>query len=321
MNLPDYTDVQRAVDRLQGVAHRTPVMRSRTADALTGAELFFKCENLQRAGAFKFRGAYNAIAALDTTQRRAGVVSFSSGNHAQAISYAASLLEVKATVLMPSDAPAMKVAATRGYGAEVVLYDRYSEDREAIGRRLSVERGLTLIPPYDHREVIAGQGTAAVELIEETGPLDCLLVCLGGGGLTSGCALAARALSPGCEVWGIEPEAGNDGQRSLQEGRIVHIDVPRTIADGAQTQHLGELTFEIIRRDVRGIATVSDEALRDAMRFVAERMKLLIEPTGALAVAAALTAAVPVRGRRVGIVISGGNVDLARFAALVAGPQ
>jgi threonine dehydratase len=321
MNLPDYTDVQRAVDRLQGVAHRTPVMRSRTADALTGAELFFKCENLQRAGAFKFRGAYNAIAALDPAQRRAGVVSFSSGNHAQAISYAASLLEVKATVLMPSDAPAMKVAATRGYGAEVVLYDRYSEDREAIGRRLSVERGLTLIPPYDHREVIAGQGTAAVELIEETGPLDCLLVCLGGGGLTSGCALAARALSPGCEVWGIEPEAGNDGQRSLQEGRIVHIDVPRTIADGAQTQHLGELTFEIIRRDVRGIATVSDEALRDAMRFVAERMKLLIEPTGALAVAAALTAAVPVRGRRVGIVISGGNVDLARFAALVAGPQ
>ena len=321
MNLPDYTDVQRAVDRLQGVAHRTPVMRSRTADALTGAQLFFKCENLQRAGAFKFRGAYNAIAALDTTQRRAGVVSFSSGNHAQAISYAASLLEVRATVLMPSDAPAMKVAATRGYGAEVVLYDRYSEDREAIGRRLSVERGLTLIPPYDHREVIAGQGTAAVELIEEVGPLDLLLVCLGGGGLTSGCALAAKALSPGCEVWGIEPEAGNDGQRSLQEGRIVHIDVPRTIADGAQTQHLGELTFEIIRRDVTGIATVSDEALRDAMRFVAERMKLLIEPTGALAVAAALTAAVPVRGRRVGIVISGGNVDLVRFAALVAGPQ
>jgi len=321
MNLPDYTDVQRAVDRLRGVAHRTPVMRSRTADALTGAELFFKCENLQRAGAFKFRGAYNAIAALDPAQRSAGVVSFSSGNHAQAISYAASLLEVKATVLMPSDAPAMKVAATRGYGAEVVLYDRYSEDREAIGRRLSVERGLTLIPPYDHREVIAGQGTAAVELIEEVGPLDLLLVCLGGGGLTSGCALAAKALSPGCEVWGIEPEAGNDGQRSLQEGRIVHIDVPRTIADGAQTQHLGELTFEIIRRDVRGIATVSDEALRDAMRFVAERMKLLIEPTGALAVAAALTAAVPVRGRRVGIMISGGNVDLVRFAALVAGPQ
>ncbi len=321
MNLPDYTDVRRAVERLHGVAHRTPVMSSRTADSLTGAQLFFKCENLQRAGAFKFRGAYNAIAALDSTQRRAGVVSFSSGNHAQAIAYAASLLEVKATVLMPSDAPAMKVAATRGYGAEVVLYDRYAEDREAIGRRLSEERGLTLIPPYDHRDVIAGQGTAAVELIEETGPLDLLLVCLGGGGLTSGCALAAKALSPGCEVWGIEPEAGNDGQRSLQEGRIVHIDVPRTIADGAQTQHLGELTFEIIRRDVAGIATVSDDALRDAMRFVAERMKLMIEPTGALAVAAALTAAVPVRGRRVGIVISGGNVDLARFAALVVAAQ
>ncbi len=321
MNLPDYTDVRRAVERLHGVAHRTPVMSSRTADSLTGAQLFFKCENLQRAGAFKFRGAYNAIAALDSTQRRVGVVSFSSGNHAQAIAYAASLLEVKATVLMPSDAPAMKVAATRGYGAEVVLYDRYAEDREAIGRRLSEERGLTLIPPYDHRDVIAGQGTAAVELIEETGPLDLLLVCLGGGGLTSGCALAAKALSPGCEVWGIEPEAGNDGQRSLHEGRIVHIDVPRTIADGAQTQHLGELTFEIIRRDVAGIATVSDDALRDAMRFVAERMKLMIEPTGALAVAAALTAAVPVRGRRVGIVISGGNVDLARFAALVVAAQ
>jgi threonine dehydratase len=245
------------------------------------------------------------------------VLAFSSGNHAQAIAYSASLLSVKATILMPADAPASKIEATRGYGGEVLLFDRYKEDREALAARLAAERGLTLIPPYDHRDVIAGQGTAAVELFEQTGPLDLLLVCMGGGGLTSGCALAAASLSPGCAVWGVEPEAGNDGQQSLRAGRIVHIDVPRTIADGAQTQHLGALTFDIIRQHVAGIATVSDEALRDAMRFVAARMKLVIEPTGALAVAAALTAAVPVKGLKVGVIISGGNVDLARFSALV----
>jgi threonine dehydratase len=315
--LPEFADVQAAAARLSGVAHRTPVVTSRTANALTGAQLFFKCENLQRGGAFKFRGAYNAIAALTPAQRAAGVLAFSSGNHAQAMAYAASLLSVQATILMPSDAPQAKIDATRAYGGEVVLYDRYKEDREALAVQLATQRGLTLIPPYDHRDVIAGQGTAALELFEETGPLDLLLACMGGGGLTSGCARAAAGLSPQCEVWGVEPEAGNDGQRSLKEGHIVHIDVPRTIADGAQTQHLGHLTFAILRSRAAGVATVSDEALRDAMRFVAARMKLVIEPTGALAVAAALTAAVPVRGRRVGVIISGGNVDLARFSALV----
>lgn len=314
--LPDYADVQAAARRLAGVAHCTPVLTSRTANALTGAQLFFKCENLQRSGAFKFRGAYNAIASLTDAQRTAGVLTFSSGNHAQAIAYAAALQEVRSTILMPRDAPALKVAATRGYGGEVVFYDRYTEDREALCRRMAQERGLALIPPYDHREVIAGQGTAAKELFEEVGELDLLLVCLGGGGLTSGCALAAGALSPGCGVWGVEPEAGNDAQQSLAQGRIVHIEVPRTIADGAQTQHLGELTFGVMRQRVVGVATVSDAALRDAMRFVAERMKLVIEPTGALAVAAALTGAVAVRGKRVGVVISGGNVDLPRFAEL-----
>jgi threonine dehydratase len=317
MSPPDYADVVAAAGRLAGVAHRTPVLTSRTADAMTGATLFFKCENLQRSGAFKFRGAYNAIAALDDAQRRAGVVAYSSGNHAQAIAYAASLLSVPATIVMPRDAPAAKLAATRGYGGEVVTYDRYTEDREAIGRRLAAERGLALIPPYDHRDVIAGQGTAALELLEDVGALDLLLVCLGGGGLTAGSALAAGALSPGCAVWGVEPQAGDDGRRSLAEGRIVHIEVPRTIADGAQTQHLGTLTFPILRERVAGVAVVPDEALREAMRFFAERMKLVVEPTGALAAAAAFTGAVPVAGRRVGVIVSGGNVDLARYAGLL----
>ncbi|MEI7447063.1 MAG: threo-3-hydroxy-L-aspartate ammonia-lyase [Burkholderiales bacterium] len=319
MNPPDFSDVLAAADRLAGVAHRTPVLTSRTADAMTGASLFFKGEHLQRAGAFKFRGAYNAIAALPSDRRRAGVVAFSSGNHAQAMAYAARLLDVPATIVMPSDAPALKVAATKGYGARVIHYDRYTEDREAIGRRIAAETGATLVPPYDHRDVIAGQGTAAKELIEEVGPLDLLLVCLGGGGLTAGCVLAAEALSPGCAVWGVEPEAGDDGRRSLAEGRIVHIDVPRTIADGAQTQHLGELTFPILKRGAAGVATVSDAALVDAMRFFAERMKQVVEPTGALAAAAAFSGAVPVAGRRVGVIVSGGNVDLARYASLLTG--
>ncbi|HYF59346.1 MAG TPA: threo-3-hydroxy-L-aspartate ammonia-lyase [Burkholderiaceae bacterium] len=317
MDLPDASDVAAAAARLDGVAHRTPVLVSRTADAATGARLFFKCENLQRGGAFKFRGAYNAIAALPEARRRAGVVAFSSGNHAQAIAYAASLLGVPATIVMPKDAPAAKLAATRGYGGEVVLYDRWSEDREAIGRRLAETRGLTLIPPYDHRDVIAGQGTAARELFEEVGELDALLVCLGGGGLTAGCVLAAGEASPRCEVWGVEPEAGDDARRSLAEGRIVGIDVPRTIADGAQTQRIGELTFGVMRGRVAGVATVSDDALVRAMRFFAERMKLVVEPTGALAAAAAFEGAVPVAGRRVGVIVSGGNVDLARYASLL----
>jgi threonine dehydratase len=318
MMLPQPDAVLTAADRLRGLAHRTPVMRSRTADALTGASLFFKCENLQRAGAFKFRGAANAVGALSPEQKAAGVLAFSSGNHAQAMAYAASLMNVKATILMPQDAPGMKIAATRGYGAEVVLFDRYSQDREALARDLARERGLTLIPPYDHADVIAGQGTAALELFDEVGPLDALLVCLGGGGLTSGCALAAALKSPSCEVWGVEPEAGNDGQRSLAEGRIVHIDVPRTIADGAQTQHLGQLTFGVLRERAAGVVTVSDEQLREAMRFLAARMKLVVEPTGALAAAAALERVLPLEGRRVGVILSGGNVDLARFAELVS---
>ena len=313
--LPTFDDVTAAARRLAGHAHRTPVLRSRTADALLGAEVFFKCENLQRAGAFKFRGAYNALARFDAGQRRTGVVAYSSGNHAQAVALAGRLLDIPAAIVMPRDAPAAKVAATRGYGAEVILYDRYTEDREVIGQRLAHERGMTLVPPYDHADVIAGQGTATLELIEEAGALDDLFVCLGGGGLTSGAALAARALAPGCRVHGVEPEAGNDAQQSLARGEIVHIATPQTIADGAQTQHLGALTFEIIRRDVSDIVTASDAQLVEAMRFFAERMKLVVEPTGCLAFAGARRAGIDLVGRRVGIIISGGNIDLARYAA------
>jgi threo-3-hydroxy-L-aspartate ammonia-lyase len=316
--LPTYDDVAAAARRIEGHVHRTPVLRSRTADALLGAELFFKCENLQRAGAFKFRGAYNALARFDATQRRAGVVAFSSGNHAQAIALAARLLAIPAAIVMPLDAPAAKVAATRGYGAEVVLYDRYTEDREVIGAHLAQSRGMTLIPPYDHADVIAGQGTATKELIEEVGALDDLFVCLGGGGLISGAALAARALSPQCRIHGVEPEAGNDAQQSLARGEIVHIPVPQTLADGAQTQHIGNLTFAIIRRDVNDIVTASDDRLVEAMRFFAERMKIVVEPTGCLAFAGARHAGIDLAGRRVGIIVSGGNIDLARYAALLA---
>ena len=320
-----FDDIGAAAVRLRGVAHRTPVMRSRTADDLTGAQLFFKCENLQRMGAFKFRGAYNALAQFTPAQRETGVIAFSSGNHAQAIALSARLLGMPSVIVMPHDSPAAKLAATRGYQegqprSEVVIYDRYTEDREAIGRRLAQERGMTLIPPYDHPHVMAGQGTAALELMEETGPLDMLLVCVGGGGLISGCAVAARHLSPGIEVIGVEPEAGNDTQQSLAQGRIVHIDTPKTIADGAQTQHSGELTFPVIQRLVSRIVTVSDAQLVQAMRFFAERMKLVVEPTGCLGAAALLQGVVAARGKRVGVIVSGGNVDLARYAALLAGP-
>ncbi|WP_321959867.1 threo-3-hydroxy-L-aspartate ammonia-lyase [Paraburkholderia sp. J7] len=312
-----FEDVAAAHERLRGVAHRTPVLTSRTANERTGAQLFFKCENLQRMGAFKFRGAYNAIAQFTPEQKAGGVITFSSGNHAQAIALSARLLGVKAVIVMPHDAPAVKVEATRGYGGEVVFYDRYTEDREALGKRLAAERGLTLIPPYDHAHVMAGQGTAAKELFEETGELDLLITPLGGGGLLSGCATAAHALSPACTVIGVEPEAGNDGQRSLQTGEIVHIDTPKTLADGAQTQHLGNLTFAVIRERVSEIVTVSDVELVDTMKFFASRMKLVVEPTGCLAAAAVLHGKVDVRGKRVGVLISGGNVDLLRFAQLV----
>lgn len=319
LRLPGYADVARAAERIAGAAHRTPVLTARTADERTGGRLFFKAENLQRGGAFKFRGAYNAISALPEAVRARGVLAYSSGNHAQAMALASRILGVPATIVMPLDAPAMKVAATRGYGAEVVSYDRYTQDREALGRGIAAERRLTLIPPYDHPEVIAGQGTLALELIEETGPLDILVACLGGGGQLAGCALAAAERSPGCRVFGVEPEAGNDGQRSFREGRIVRIPVPQTLADGAQTTHLGAHTFPIIRELVADVLTVSDAQLVETMHFFAERMKMVVEPTGCLAAAAVLHGLVDVKDKRVGIVISGGNIDLATFARLVGG--
>ena len=316
-SLPTYDDVVAAAARIRDYAHRTPVLTSRTADAETGASLFFKCENLQRMGAFKFRGAFNALSRFDAAQRRAGVVAFSSGNHAQAIALSATILGMPSTIVMPNDAPAAKVAATEGYGGTVIRYDRYREDREEIGRRLAEQHGMTLIPPYDHADVIAGQGTAAMELLEETGPLDALFVCLGGGGLLSGSALAARALVPGCKVYGVEPEAGNDGQQSLRAGRIVHIETPKTIADGAQTQHLGRITFVIIRRDVDDVLTASDAELVECMRFFAARMKMVVEPTGCLGFAAARAMKSELAGRRVGVIVSGGNVDLDAYARLL----
>ena len=320
----DFNDVQQAAQRLAGKAHRTPVLRSRSADELAGASLFFKCENLQRMGAFKFRGAYNALSQFSPEQRRAGAIAFSSGNHAQAVALSARLLGMPSVIVMPQDAPKAKLEATRGYQqgmarSEVVLFDRYTEDREALCRRLAEERGMTMIPPFDHPHVMAGQGTAALELIEDAGPLDALLVCVGGGGLISGCAVAARHLLPDVAVYGIEPEAGNDTQQSLQRGEIVRIDTPRTIADGAQTQSSGLLTFPVIQALVQGVLTVSDAQLVETMRFFATRMKLVVEPTGCLAAAAVLQGAIDLRGQRVGVIVSGGNVDLARFNALLAG--
>ena len=316
-------DIEAAAKRLHGHAHRTPVLTSSTADVRTGAKLFFKCENFQRMGAFKFRGAFNALAQFTPEQRRGGVIAFSSGNHAQAIALSARLLGMPSVIVMPQDSPAAKLAATREYqegqaGSEVVLFDRYTQDREAIGRQIAAERGMTLIPPYDHPHVMAGQGTAAAELLAETGPLDRLLVCVGGGGLIAGCAVAAHHLSPGIVVQGVEPEAGNDTQQSLALGRIVHIATPKTIADGAQTQHSGELTFPVIQRLVQDVVTVSDEQLIRSMRFFAQRMKMVVEPTGCLAAAAVLEGVVPVRGERVGVIVSGGNVDMAALARYLA---
>jgi threo-3-hydroxy-L-aspartate ammonia-lyase len=279
--------------------------------------VFFKCENLQRMGAFKFRGAFNALSKFTPAQREAGVIAFSSGNHAQAIALSARLLGIPATILMPLDAPQAKIDATRGYGGEVILFDRYTQDREQLTAKVANERALTVIPPYDHPDVLAGQGTAARELFEELGPLDVLLVPLGGGGLLSGSALATRALAPDCKLYGVEPEAGNDGQQSFRKGEIVHIATPQTLADGAQTQHLGKFTFEIIRRDVDDILTATDAQLVEAMRFFAERMKMVVEPTGCLGFAAACHAGLSLEGKRVGVILSGGNVDLKRYAQLI----
>lgn len=319
MTLPDYKDVAAAAERIADYANRTPVMTSRTVNEEFAAEVFFKCENFQRMGAFKFRGVMNALRQFTPEQRAAGVVTFSSGNHAQAIALSAKLLGIPATIIMPHDAPAAKVAATKGYGGNVVMYDRYSEDREKIGRDLAEKHGLTLIPPYDHPHVIAGQGTATKELIEEVGQLDVLFVCLGGGGLLSGSALAARHLSPDCIIYGVEPEAGNDGQQSFRSGKIVHIDTPKTIADGAQTQHLGNITFPIIQQNVNDILTVSDDELVASMKFIAERMKIVVEPTGCLGFAAARARKAELRGKKIGIIISGGNVDISRYSEFLAG--
>jgi threonine dehydratase len=293
-------------------------MTSRTADKIAGAELFFKCENLQRIGAFKFRGAYNALSQFSAEQRSNGVLTFSSGNHAQAIALSASLLGIRSAIIMPEDAPEAKIRATKGYGAEVITYNRYTEDREEIARRLAEERKMTLIPPYDHADVICGQGTAAMELFEDVGELDVLLVCLGGGGLLAGSALAASGLSPKCKVVGVEPELGNDGQQSLRKGEIVHIAVPDTIADGAKVTHIGQRNFQVIQRHVDDIVTVPDAQLIETMKFFAERMKIVVEPTGCLGAAAAFHQAYPVSGKKVGIILSGGNIDLPVLAKFLS---
>ncbi len=315
---PTYDDVAAAAHRLKGMAHRTPVLRSSTADERLGAQLFFKCENLQRTGAFKFRGAFNTLAQFTDEQRERGVLAFSAGNHAQAIALSARLLDMPAAIVMPEDAPASKMAATRDYGAQVVTYNRYTEDREAISRRLALERGMTLVPPFDHPHVIAGQGTAAKELFEEVPDLDYLFVCVGGGGLLAGSLLAAEAQAPQCRVVGVEPAAGNDGQQSFKAGHVVQIPTPHTIADGAQTQALGQLTFPIIQRLADDMVTATDEQLVESLRFFAERMKIVVEPTGALAFAGAQHGNVDIHGARVGILISGGNVDLSRLARFLA---
>ena len=314
-----YADVEAAARRLEGVAHRTPVATSSTFDSLAGCEAYFKCENFQRMGAFKFRGAYNALSQLDAAQRKRGVVAFSSGNHAQAVALAGRLLSIPTTIVMPADAPAVKVAATRGYGAEVALYDRArGESREQLAERIAREKGAAVVPPFDHAHVIAGQGTAAKELLEDVGALDYLFVCCGGAGLLSGCAIAANHLSPGTKVIGVEPAAGDDAARSFKSRQLVHIEVPQTIADGARTQSLGALTFPLVLRHVNDIITVTDAELVAAMRILWERMKLVVEPTGALATAGVLKGAIDVRDRRVGIILSGGNVDLKAVAALFA---
>jgi threonine dehydratase len=314
VTVPAFADVVAAAQRIRGIAHRTPVLTSRTLDHMSGAKVYLKCENLQRAGAFKIRGAFNALSQLAPEVRARGVVTFSSGNHAQAVALAAQLLGVPATIVMPADAPRSKLEATRGYGGTVQLYDRQRESREAIVAALVAEQGLAFIHPYDNPHTIAGAGTVAAELIDETGPLDALFVCLGGGGLLAGSLLSAGELSPACKVYGVEPEAGNDGQQSLRSGSVVTIAVPKTIADGAQTTHLGQHNFAIIRERVADIVTVSDAQLVEALKFLATRMKIVAEPTGCLGLAGFLATGRELAGKRVGIIVSGGNVDADRLA-------
>jgi threo-3-hydroxy-L-aspartate ammonia-lyase len=311
-------DVQAAAQRLEGIAHRTPVLTSRTIDALVGARVFLKCENFQRIGAFKFRGAYNAVSRLTPDQLSRGVAAYSSGNHAQAVALAARLAGTSAVILMPEDAPASKVSATRGYGAEVVTYDRYTEDRTAIAQAMAKDRGLALIPPYDHPDVMAGQGTVATELIDEVGPLDALLVPVGGGGLMAGCATAATALVPGIRMIGVEPREGDDTARSLAAGERIGIPVPRTIADGQAISIPGELTFAVNRRLVDRIELVGDDEIRAAMALAFDRLKIVVEPSGASALAALLSGRIENLPERIGVVISGGNVGLDRFHELLS---
>ena len=311
-------DIRSAAARLEPVANRTPVLTSRTLDRLTGATVWLKVEAFQRVGAFKFRGAYNLISRLDPAALALGVVAYSSGNHAQAVALAAQLLGTPATIVMPADAPPAKLAATRGYGAEVVTYDRQTEDREAIATAIAEERGLTIVPPYEHPHIMAGQGTVATELIDEVGDIDVLLVPVGGGGLAAGCSTAAKAMVPGVEVYGVEPEGADDTRRSLEAGRRVQIDPPRTIADGQLAEIPGRLTFQVNRRLLDGVAVVSDDEILGAMAFAFDRLKVVTEPSGATALAAALTGKIDLHGLRVGVVISGGNVGLDRFVQLMS---
>ncbi|WAL65576.1 threo-3-hydroxy-L-aspartate ammonia-lyase [Amycolatopsis cynarae] len=310
-------DVRAAALRLTGQAHRTPVLTSRTLDERAGAEVFLKCENFQRIGAFKFRGAYNALSQLSPEQLARGVCAYSSGNHAQAVALAASLLGSKATILMPIDAPESKVEAVRGYGADIRRFDRYTEDRAALAADLAEQHGFAIVPPYDHPAVIAGQGTAALEFVDETGRLDAMLVPMGGGGLMAGSAIATTSLFPDTAMIGVEPAAGDDHQRSFAAGERVDIGVPQTIADGLAAPTPGELTFEINRRLVGEVATVTDDEIRDAMRFLFDRMKIVVEPSGAVGVAALLAGKVRLPGRRIGVLLSGGNIATERFCLLL----
>jgi threonine dehydratase len=312
------SDVEKAAARLETTAHRTPVFTSRTLDARTGARVFLKAENLQRGGAFKFRGAYNKISSLTPDELRRGVATYSSGNHAQAVALSARLLGARAVILMPSDAPSAKVEATRGYGAEIVTYDRYAEDRTRLGEALAAERGLTLVPPYDDELIIAGQGTAALELIADHGPLDVVVVPVGGGGLIAGCAIAATSMNPGIRVTGVEPDAGDDTRRSLAEGKVVRIPVPQTIADGQQVEMPGRLTFSINKRLVDEIVLVTDGEIIEAMAFAVDYLKTVVEPSGASGLAAVLAHKTTLEGARAGVILSGGNVGARRLAELLA---
>jgi threo-3-hydroxy-L-aspartate ammonia-lyase len=317
----NFADVRAAAERIRGVANRTPVFTSRTADHIANAHAHFKCENFQRMGAFKFRGAFNAMSQLSPEERQRGVLTFSSGNHAQAVALVGKLLEIPTVIVMPADAPAVKIAATRDCGAEIITYDPATTVREELGHKIAEERDLPIIPPYDHPHIVAGQGTAALELIEEVGDLDLLLVPCGGGGLLSGCAIAAGALSPGCRVIGVEPAQADDATRSFRSGTLHTVRNPDTIADGARTPSLGQITFPLVLHHVADMATVSEDAIRRAMRFLWERMKLVVEPTGALAAAALLEGVIPAEGLCVGVILSGGNVDLVRALELIRGTE